>query len=169
MRPTTVYERTDAPTAIEVRSSAFEAGANIPHSHAGDGSSPPLAWSGIPPSARSLLLIVEDPDARGSTPYVHWLVYAIPADTKGLPASIPNLPRLGDPPGAVQGKNSAGTIGYTPPHPPRQDPPHAYHFELFALDTTLSLPAGITREQVMAAASGHIVAKGELVGFYGRR
>lgn len=171
MRITTAYERIDAPDVLEVRSNAFEAGARIPDEHtaAGAGVSPELSFANIPPQARSLVLLVEDPDAPGKTPYVHWLVYDLPADTTSLPAGIPNEGRLQDPPGALQGQTSAKTVGYVPPRPPRHDPPHHYHFELFALDSELSLPEGATREQVLQAAAPHIVAKGRIIGTFGWR
>lgn len=172
MRTTTVYERIDAPDVLAIHSKAFEPGARIADENtgAGAGISPPLSFANIPPSARSLVLLVEDPDAPGKTPYVHWLVYDLPADTKSLPAGLPNEGRLEHPQGALQGRNSAKTIGYTPPHPPKHDPPHHYHFELFALNTAaLDLPEGATREEVIAAARPHIVAKGQIIGTFGWR
>lgn len=169
MQPGTAFDRTDAPAVLELRSSAFAEGARIPNRYtaAGEGMSPPLSWEGAPATTRSFVLLVEDPDAHGRTPYVHWLVYDIPAGTTELAEGIPTTPRIANVPGALQGENTAQHIGYTPPRPPRQDPPHAYHFELFALNAELKLPAGATREQVMAAASKHVVAKGQLVGTFG--
>lgn len=168
LRPETAFETLDVPDVIRVRSQAFEPGTTIPDEFtaAGAGKSPPLAWSGVPPMARSLLLIVEDPDARGTMPYVHWLAYDLPPDTEKLGAGVAAGEGLDAVAGARQGKSSAGTVGYTPPHPPRQDGPHAYHFEVFALDARLNLPPAATREQVMAKARHHILAKGELVGTY---
>lgn len=172
MRTTTVYEHVDAPDVLSIHSKSFAPGGRISDENtgAGAGLSPPLSFADIPPSARSLVLLVEDPDAPGKTPYVHWLVYDLPADTKSLPAGLPDEGRLEHPQGALQGRTSAKTVGYTPPHPPRHDPPHAYHFELFALNTaTLALPEGATREQVIAAAMPHIVAKGRIIGTFGWR
>lgn len=169
LKPVTAFEKTDAPDVIRVRSRVFEPGATLPDelTAAGEGLSPPLAWSGVPPAARTLVLLVEDPDAHAKTPYVHWLVYDLPADIEALDAGIPHGERLDDVAGAKQGTSSAGTVGYTPPHPPPGDAPHAYHFEVFALDTMLDLPPAAKRDEVMAKARGHIVAKGELVGRYG--
>jgi Raf kinase inhibitor-like YbhB/YbcL family protein len=91
-------------------------------------------------------------------------MYEIPPRTRRLPAAIPPVPQLADPPGALQGVNSLGAIGYFGPRPPGGDPPHHYHFQLFALDTTLDLPAGVDRPTLVAAMSDHVLAKGDLVG-----
>lgn len=159
-----------APDVIDVRSTAFEPDRAIPdrYTSAGAGLSPPLSWSGVPSSAKSLVLLVEDPDAPRATPYVHWLVYDIPAATTSLPDAIPAHPRLDA--GALQGETSRGTVGYAPPAPPKGDLPHAYHFELFALDEpTLGLRPGADRAEVVAAMQGHVVGKGELVGVHAAR
>src|SRR5256885_14226934 len=126
-----------APATIEVRSGAFAPRRKIPGRFTayGEGISPPLSWRGVPAGTRSQVLIVEDPDAPTPEPFVHWLMYNIPPETRSLPEGIPPKPRLDDPRGAVQGVNSRGSIGYFGPAPPRGDPPHHYHFQIFALDT----------------------------------
>ena len=75
---------------------------------------------------------------------------------------------LSEPKGAMQGRNSRGQIGYMGPRPPAGDPPHHYHFELFALDTTLVIPPGAEREALLGAMNGHVVARGEVVGVFQR-
>lgn len=132
----------------------------------GDNVSPPLNWSDVPANTKSLALILEDPDAKREQPWVHWLVYNIPADAKGLPEGIGTDERLNDPKGALQGKNTAGKIGYFGPKPPRGDQAHHYHFQVFALDTTLDLKPGADRNELVKAMSGHVLAAGELVGIY---
>jgi Raf kinase inhibitor-like YbhB/YbcL family protein len=157
----------EASASIQVRSSAFEPGQRIPERFTAydEGISPPLGWNGVPAGTRSLVLIMEDPDAPMREPFVHWLMYNIPPETTSLPEGIPGEPRLDDPPGALQGVNSRGSIGYFGP----RDPPHHYHFQIFALDTKLRLPPGVDRPTLAEAMSGHVLAKGELVGRCRRR
>jgi Raf kinase inhibitor-like YbhB/YbcL family protein len=110
--------------------------------------------------------MMEDPDAKEPKPYVHWLLYNVPASTTRLPESMPSALRLDDPKGALQGRNSRGQIGYMGPRPPEGDPPHHYHFQVFALDAPLTLQPGADREALLAAMSGHVVARGETVGTF---
>jgi Raf kinase inhibitor-like YbhB/YbcL family protein len=107
---------------------------------------------------------MEDPDAPMREPFVHWVMYNIPPETTSLPEGIPQEPRLDVPPGALQGKNSQGSIGYFGPRPPKGDPPHHYHFQIFALDKELQLPPGVDRHTLAEAMLGQVLAKGELIG-----
>jgi Raf kinase inhibitor-like YbhB/YbcL family protein len=75
-------------------------------------------------------------------------------------------PRLTQPEGVLQGRTSRGSVGYFGPKPPVGDPPHHYHFQVFALDAKLDVPAGADRDQLLAAMQGHVLAAGELVGTY---
>ena len=112
---------------------------------------------------------MEDPDAKRVKPFVHWVAYDIPADSTGLPLGLPALPRLEVPvAGMLQGQNGRGTVGYFGPRPPVGDPPHHYHFQVFALDAKLGLEPGAKREEVLAAMAGHVLAKGEMVATYGQ-
>ena len=124
-----------SPTRFTLKSSAFGQGQPIPVRHTADGSniSPPLAISDQPEAVKELALICEDPDAASSTPWVHWVLYKIPADTKVLPANIPHLAKVPMPAGALQGQTSfdAQLLGYRGPEPPRGKL-HHYHFRLFA-------------------------------------
>src|SRR5689334_23685923 len=99
--------------SITIRSSAFDEGHAIPRRHTEDGEdlSPPLSWSGLPEGARELALIVDDPDAPRAEPWVHWVLYKVPADVSALTEGLPATSSLYVPPGALQGKNSWGGDG----------------------------------------------------------
>lgn len=154
--------------ALQVSSPAFAAGGAIPdvHSDYGERVSPPLKWSGVPPAAKTLVLLVEDPDAKEPRPFVHWVLYDVPATRQELPESVPGQPRLPDLGGALQGRSSRGSSGYTGPRPPKADPPHHYHFQLFALDGPLGLDPNAPRAQVLEAMKGRVLAGGELIGTF---
>ena len=151
---------TRAAATLSVTSSDFTSGGQIPltFSAYGDGRSPALAWSGVPARTKSLALMMEDPDAMSAKPFVHWLAWNIDAGAGGFAqAAVPA--------GTLQGRNSRGSSAYFGPRPHGSNP-HHYHFQLFALDTALSLPAGATREQLLAAMNGHVLAKGDLIGLF---
>jgi Raf kinase inhibitor-like YbhB/YbcL family protein len=163
--------QTDGPLVLHVRSDAFEEGREIPDEYSADGRniSPSVAWSGVPSGAQSVVVIVDDPDAPPpQTPFVHWLVYEIPPTVERLPQDIPKVKQPEQPAGIVQGVNSSGSVGWFGPKPPKGDPPHHYHFQVFALDRTPKLEPGATRQQVLQAMSGHVVAKGQVVAMYHR-
>ncbi|MGA8111419.1 MAG: YbhB/YbcL family Raf kinase inhibitor-like protein [Acidobacteriaceae bacterium] len=128
------------------------------------GNSPALAWSAPPAATRSFALVVTDPDAPMGT-FTHWLLWNLPAETRALPESVPTDPELAS--GARQGRNDFGKVGYGGPCPPGHAA-HRYVFDLYALDGTLGLAAGASKQQIVAAIRGHIVATGELVGRYQR-
>lgn len=123
----------------------------------GEDVSPPLQWSGVPPEAARLALIVDDPDAPAGT-WVHWVLFDMPADLRELPEG-------GE--AGVQGQTSFGQVGYGGPCPPGGSE-HRYFFRLYALDQALGLPEGASRAEVDAAMEGHILAQAELMGLYGR-
>jgi Raf kinase inhibitor-like YbhB/YbcL family protein len=152
---------------MEVTSTAFSAGGVIPTQCTGDGKdvSPPLAWTGVPANVKSFALICDDPDAPGAQPWVHWLLYNLPADKHELPEAVPPNESLPD--GARQGKNDFGKIGYGGPAPPRGKA-HRYYFKVYALDTQLDPKSGASKQQLEQAMKGHVLAKGELTGQYGR-
>jgi Raf kinase inhibitor-like YbhB/YbcL family protein len=151
---------------IEVTSPAFTQGAAIPRQYTGDGAdtSPPLRWTDPPAGAKSLALVCEDPDAPRGT-WTHWVLFNLPADLKELKEHVPTTKDLAA--GARQGTNDFGKIGYGGPAPPKGKP-HRYFFKLYALDTTLDLPAGAKRQEVLDAIKGHTVAEGEVMGTYQR-
>ncbi len=160
--------QTDGPLVLHVRSDAFDAGEEIPlrNSAYGDNVSPSLSWSGVPTGARSIAVIVEDPDAPQTAPYVHWVLYGLGGDVTNLPAGLPPEPTLSTLAGARQGRNSHGSVGYFGPRPPRGDPAHHYHFQVFALDRMLTLSPGASRDALVDAMAGHVIGKGEVVGTY---
>jgi Raf kinase inhibitor-like YbhB/YbcL family protein len=152
--------------AMQLTSTAFAEGGTIPKEYTGDGTdrSPPLKWSGAPATTKSFALIADDPDAPRGT-WVHWVLFNLPPATTELAEGVPPEKTL--PSGAKQGKNDFGNIGYGGPAPPRGKP-HRYYFKLYALDTTLNLTEGATKQQVEGAMKGHILAEGRLMGTYGR-
>ena len=152
--------------ALDVRSSAFEEGGAMPARYTCEGLdiSPPLTWSSVPNGTRSFALIVDDRDAPGGA-FVHWVIYNLPPDKQRLSRDVPNQRTL--PSGALQGKNGAGSIGYTGPCPPNGT--HRYFFKVYALDTELDLGAGATKEEVVSAMEGYVLARGRLLGTYQRR
>jgi Raf kinase inhibitor-like YbhB/YbcL family protein len=156
--------------SLIIRSAAFSSGKPIPRRHSGDGEdlSPPLAWSGVPSSARELAMIVDDPDAPTPQPWVHWVIYRIPATIDALAEGVPPLPKPSFPDGALQGKNSWNAAGYRGPAPPKGHGVHRYFFKLYALDTVLDLHDGLDKPSLLKAMAGHIVAEGELMGTYQR-
>ena len=158
--------RTRGNGAIAV-TAGFSANAAIParHSEYADGVSPALSWSAVE-GAKSYALVMEDPDSKPITPFVHWVAWNIPAGVTALPEGLQEQPRLVRPEGLLQGRTSRGSVGYYGPRPPVGDPPHRYHFQVLALDTVLDVPAGADRDRVLAAAKGHVIARGEVVGTY---
>ena len=158
----------DAPSTIAVSSSAIPAGGaiDLKYSDYGDGISPPLRWSSLPSGTKSLVLMMEDPDAIAPLPFVHWTMIDLPPSLRGLREGVSKAfaPLRGQP--ARQGSNSKSERGYFGPRPPVGDPPHRYHFQIFALDTRLELPDGFNRHALLQAMRGHVLAEGELVGTF---
>lgn len=152
---------------MQITSPAFREGEPIPPRYTGDGAdvSPPLCWSGLPANTRCLALICEDPDAPKGT-WVHWVVYDLPAGTTGLPEALPAGDTLPD--GTRQGMTDFKRTGYGGPAPPPGQP-HRYFFRLYALDVGLGLPVRATREALLRAMRGHILAEAALMGVYQRR
>lgn len=148
-----------------LRSSAFEHNARIPEKYTCDGEdvSPPLSWDVPPDGTESFALIVDDPDAPVGT-WVHWVLFDLPGSARTLPEGVPARERLDD--GSRHGRNSWGRLGYGGPCPPGGV--HRYFFKLYALDTALGLAPGATKEQVVRAIEGHVLAEAILMGRYGR-
>ena len=130
----------------------------------GEDVSPPLAWDGVPNGTKSLVLIIDDPDAPDPKApkmvWVHWVVYNMPPDTKGLPE---NAGKAGLPQGTVLGLNDFKKTEYGGPCPPVGR--HRYFHKLYALDNTLDLRSG-TKSQIERAMQGHVLANAELIGTY---
>jgi Raf kinase inhibitor-like YbhB/YbcL family protein len=117
---------------IRICSNALDDGAPIPEKYSPDwlNFSPPLRFENIPADARELVLIVEDPDASTPDPWVHWLMYKIPGDVDHLPEGVVSAPHPEEPAGALQGRNTAGCVGYDGPAPPPGHGVHHYHFKV---------------------------------------
>jgi Raf kinase inhibitor-like YbhB/YbcL family protein len=150
---------------IKIRSTLFQDGEMIPRPYTcdGPGVSPSLSWEAVPAQAKTLALIADDPDAPQRT-WVHWVLYNLPAETKGLVENVPKQNRLAG--GALQGSNDFQKIGYDGPCPPSGT--HRYYFKLYALDAVLPLEPGATKEQLLEAMKGHVLAEGQLMGKYHR-
>lgn len=151
---------------FQLRASAFRAGGTIPSRYTCSGSnvSPALSWTPPPSGAKSLALIVTDPDAPGHT-WVHWVVFNLPPTAHELPTGVPKQAEIAS--GGQQGSNDSGSLGYDGPCPPPGSP-HRYFFRLYALNTRLNLKSGATRAQVEQAIKGHVLAEAELKGLFHR-
>lgn len=155
--------------AMTLSATDFPAGGSIPSVHTCDGqdTSPALSWTGIPPGARSLALVVVDPDAPDPAAprmtWVHWVLYNIPPHATGLPSAV----GPGElPPGTRTGINDFGKTTYGGPCPPVGR--HRYFHRLYALDVELPDLGHPTRQQLEKAMQGHVLAQAELVGTYQR-
>jgi Raf kinase inhibitor-like YbhB/YbcL family protein len=151
---------------LDIRSPVFANGDRIPAKYTCDGEdvSPPMDWSKGPTATESYAVIVDDPDAPRGT-FTHWVIYNIPYNVTRFEEYVTAVDRLDD--GTLQGTNHFGRIGYGGPCPP-PGKPHHYRFNVYALDTRLSLGPGATKEDLLKAMSGHVLAQGELIGVYGR-
>jgi Raf kinase inhibitor-like YbhB/YbcL family protein len=149
---------------IQMTSPAFQDGQVISEKYTGHGDdvSPPLDWNGAPPQAKGFAVICEDPDAPSGT-FTHWVIYNIPATSKGLSENIPKGESLPD--GSAQGKNSFGNIGYNGPAPPAGKV-HHYIFSVYALDIILQLSPGADSDDALKAMNGHVLAQGKLTGTF---
>jgi Raf kinase inhibitor-like YbhB/YbcL family protein len=149
---------------MQITSSAFKDGGEIPAKYTCEGKdlSPPLMFSDVPEDAKSLVLIVDDPDAPDPAApkltWVHWVLLDIPPDTAGLPESVSTLPS-----GTKEGMNDWKRTGYGGPCPPIGR--HRYFFKLYALDSTLELTSP-TKAAVLSAIEGHVLAEAQMIGTY---
>lgn len=150
---------------FELASTAFAHEEEIPERYTCDGEdiSPPLQWGDPPAGTQSFALICDDPDAPGGT-WVHWLLYNLSTDVRGLPEAVPAQQELAD--GSQHGRNSWGRSDYGGPCPPRGT--HRYIFTLYALDTTLDLAPGADKATLLQAMEGHVLAETALIGLYAR-
>jgi Raf kinase inhibitor-like YbhB/YbcL family protein len=156
--------------AFTLKSQAFSSGETIPKEFTGEGEdrSPSLEWSDVPPGTREFALICEDPDAPRAEPWVHWVLYKIPPNVTKLAHGIPAKERLDLPPGALQGTNSFGNVGYGGPMPPEGHGPHRYFFRLLALDCEVAESADMTKDELLAAVEGHVIGSAEMMGRFER-
>lgn len=150
---------------MKLTSTAFKEGGMIPKKYSCDDEdiSPPLNWENIPSKTKELAMICDDPDAPMGT-WVHWVIYKISPQVKGLTENIPTEKKLSS--GMVQGMNDFGRIGYGGPCPPGGT--HRYFFKIYALDAVLNLEPGATQAQVLRTIQSHILEETQLIGKYKR-
>ena len=162
---TTPSQANTVPAELKLTSVAFTEGQPIPRVYTCDGVniSPPLEWSGVPKTAKTLAIVCDDPDAPGGM-WVHWVIYNLPADNIGLVENLPATENLKA--GGFQGKNDFGKTEYGGPCPPSGT--HHYFFRVYALDSELPLKGGATKADLMKVMEGHIVLQGQLIGTYRR-
>ena len=141
-------------SAIDLRHTAY--GSNL---------SPPLRWTPVE-GAGAYALILEDPDAPGEKPFVHWLIWNIPGSLDFLPEGLPNNEHPVTPQGAVQAKNDNGSYGYFGPRPPAGTGVHHYHLQIFALDGPLTLKSDADIRALVNAMQGRVLADSELIGTF---
>ena len=147
---------------MNLSSPVFEHGGKIPPKYTcnGENINPPLVISGVPSGAKSLVLIMEDPDVprnlRADGMWDHWIVFNIPPDTSKIPE--------GKEPQGIHGQGTGGNLDYMGPCPPDRE--HRYFFKLFALDGKLDLAKGAGKKEVEKAMEGHVLEKVELMGLY---
>jgi len=182
--PPTATPQPAPSTPFEISTAAFAPDGPIPEKYTcfGDNISPQLEWSGAPAEAKSLLLLVYDPDAGAesgastSQGFAHWIVYNIPSASIGYPENVP-AGDMAD--GAIQGRNDFGqfvsegdafpggalikVVGYDGPCPGEE---HHYRFAIYALDALLDLPPAATMTEVLAAMEGHVIAQAEMAGVF---
>ncbi|GBD24969.1 Putative lipoprotein LppC [bacterium HR30] len=153
--------------ALTIESSAFTHRGAIPSKYTCDGDdiSPPLHWSGVPQGAKSLVLIMDDPDAPDPAAprmtWVHWVLYNLPPDSSGLPEGVKSQAL---PAGTKEGLNDWKRTGYGGPCPPIGR--HRYFFKLYALDRVLPDLGTPTKAQLENAMKGHVLEQAELIGTY---
>ena len=167
----TIHARHREVKKMEIKSSAFAMNQPIPKKYTGEGEdvSPELEFINVPEKAKSLALIMDDPDAPPGT-WVHWVIYNLPSDTRRLPENFPKKEALkdGTKQGPCWGVDSFERVGYYGPLPP-PGKVHHYFFKLFALDKMLDLlPSKATKNELLKAMKGHVLASAELVGVYQR-
>lgn len=153
---------------MEIKSNSFKNGERIPKKYTCEGEdlSPELHWTGVPPNAKSFVIIVNDPDAPIGT-FNHWVIYDIPADVSSLPEGVEKKPELQR--GIKQGKNDFGKIGWGGPCPPKGHGTHRYFFIIKALSVEkIGLAPGATVSQVMKAIEGKVIAEAQMYGTYSR-
>ncbi len=151
---------------ISISTEAFKDGEEIPKKYTcwGSDTSPPLSWTGIPRETKSIVIVMEDPDAGKGT-LVHWILFNVPPTMENLPEAIPKSENF--PNGSRQGRTDFNEIGYGGPCPP-PGKVHRYYFKIYALDKMLDLLPGSSIRQIYESIEGHIIAKGDIVGMFGR-
>ena len=155
------------PAMLELTSAAFEDGQAIPVRYAchGENISPPLTWTNSPEGTKSFVLVMDDPDAVNVVGFVwdHWLLFNLSVDNLSLKEAISQDGEF--PSGSLEGMNSGSRLGYGGPCPPSGET-HDYVFTMYAIDAIIELEQGVSKEDILQAIEGHVLAKGQLVGRY---
>jgi Raf kinase inhibitor-like YbhB/YbcL family protein len=168
---TAARPQTPPPSKFKLMSSAYTEGGTIPTQYScadPNATTPNLQWSNPPADTVSFAVIMHDTDAapaKGTMDVTHWIFWNVPASSTSLSG---NVKPDASPDGIVQGKNVRNVNGYQPPCPPPGGAPHHYIFEIYALDTKLSLPAGSPRADLLKAMDGHVIGKATSIGLFGR-
>lgn len=161
INPTKTVEPNTAST-MTLTSSAFTEGGRIPAVYScQDGKSPALAWTEPPTGTKSFAIIMDDPDAPHGT-FLHWIIFNIPATSRGLPEAVARFASLTD--GSLQDKNGLGTVGYVGPCPPKGL--HHYSFRLYALDVQFEAAVDKPKDDRLAEIKAHTLAQAELIGTF---
>ncbi|TDN99197.1 MULTISPECIES: YbhB/YbcL family Raf kinase inhibitor-like protein [Halomonas] len=152
-------------STMQLESSAFAAGGDIPTKHTaeGDDVSPALSWQGAPEGTQGFAVICHDPDAplvqNGSYGFVHWVLYNLPAATTSLEENTS---------AGTTGLNDTGKMGYGGPMPPEGHGAHHYYFLVLALDKATDLPEGLSLPELLRQVEPHLIGMNRLVGRYQR-
>ncbi len=154
--------------SIKISSTSFFPNDTMPMicSCDGENESPALQWGGHPENTHSFAIIADDPDAPNGT-WVHWVVYDIPRNVTFLEANSGYYEVMYH--GSKHGINDFGTLKFRGPCPPKGHGTHRYIFKIYALDTRLNLDKGLTKDELLEAMEGHIVARGTIIGLYERK
>jgi len=156
--------------SFRIQSDAFDDGERIPDQYTTEGEdiSPPLTVSDKPENTEAIVLICDDPDAPQPEPWVHWLIWNIPASSPSLPEGVGPDEHPDEVPGARQGVNDFDHVGYGGPAPPPGHGTHRYRFTVYALDNELALPAGADREELEEAMDSHVIDRDRVTVTYER-
>ena len=152
---------------MQLTSVEFQEGAEIPAKFTSDGDnvSPELSWKDAPPTAKSFVLVMHDPDAPREGGFTHWVAYNIGPGVGHIEEGVPEgqeIKGIG-----LQAKNEAGKLGYVGPAPPSGV--HRYFFKLYALDCMLDVVPGADFHEIQAAIKGHVLAQAEVMGTYEKK
>lgn len=159
------------PPPIKLMIAGFSDGQEIPQKYTcavPNAVSPAMSWSDVPAGTQSFAMIFHDPDpvlAKGTGDVLHWAIFNIPGTARSLPEGVANMPELAD--GTKQPNNLGGRPGFMGPCPP-PPAPHHYTFEFYALDAKLDIPANSSRDELLKAMNGHVLAKAVYIGMFHR-
>lgn len=158
----------EGPEEFDIDMPAFDAEFAPAYTCDGRDVSPPVEVSGVPVEVESLALVLEDPDAPGAEPFVHWLLWNVPAETTEIPEGVPQRATVDSLAGAAQGTNDFGAVGYRGPCPPAEDDPHSYRLTVAALDATLEVDPGADRATLEDALDDHRIDEATVRAEYDR-